>query len=42
MIKQKNNLSEFSTSYYENSNIYKIFSEAEDKENFIFQFLTNI
>ena len=40
MIKQKNNLSEFSTSYYENSNIYKIFSEAEDKENFIFQFLT--
>lgn len=36
-----NNLSEFSKAYYQEHNIYKIFSEAEDYPDFIFQSLEN-
>lgn len=32
-----NNLAEFSSSYYEDSHIYKIFSECEDKESYIWE-----
>jgi ubiquinone/menaquinone biosynthesis C-methylase UbiE len=34
-----NDLSEFSSSYYENSNIYKIFSDSEDKEHIIWNYI---
>lgn len=36
-----NNLSEFSKTYYQEHYIYKIFSEAEDYPDFIFQYLEN-
>lgn len=36
-----NNLSELSKTYYQEHNIYKIFSEAEDYPDFIFQYLEN-
>lgn len=42
MKKFTNDLSEFSSSYYEKADVYKIFSDAEDKEGHIWQSLKNI
>lgn len=36
-----NDLSEFSSSYYEKADVYKIFSQAEDSEGFIWETLKN-
>lgn len=42
MQKFSNDLSEFSSSYYQHADVYKIFSDAEDKEGVIWSFLANI
>lgn len=39
MQKNSNDLSEFSSSYYEKADVYKLFSDAEDQEHFIWNAL---
>lgn len=42
MNKFSNDLSEFSASYYQKADVYKIFSDAEDKEGFIWKSLKDL
>lgn len=40
-MKYSNDLSEFSASYYQKADVYKIFSDAEDREGLIWEILKN-